>query len=227
MGWPVLHLPTGTERLNFALATTLSNVCHLLNVELVQEHNTGVMPYWGQTGHYSIGSFAARFTGGGKLGTLIDANLDRISFARGDLDAKRIKAALKDARDNGDFVPLADVPDLVWKNFPNSVTGGRDNRPAGHGSTGPEHPTHYADIDEPRPSDGKTLRQLSLVDPTTNLTVKYWQAFYDRVRSSIEFADQAWPASIPSLAVLRRDGGGSTTRKRRGLCAPQACSRIT
>jgi hypothetical protein len=172
--------PTGTERLNFALATTLSNVCHLLNVELVQEHNTGVMPYWGQTGHYSIASFAASFTGGGKLGTLIDANLDRISFARGDLDAKRIKAALKDARDNGDFVPLADVPDLVWKNFPNSVTGGRDNRPAGHGrSTGPEHPTHYADIDEPRPSDGKTLRQMSLADPTTNLTVKFWQAFYD------------------------------------------------
>ena len=171
--------PTGTERLNFALATTLSNVCHLLNVELVQEHNTGVMPYWGQTGHYSIASFAANFTGGGKLATLINANLDRISFARGDLDPKRIRAALKDARDNGDFVPLADVPDLVWKRFPNSVAGGRDNRPAGHGSTGPEHPTHYADIDEPRPSDGKTIRQLSLANPATNLTVEFWQACYD------------------------------------------------
>src|SRR6185312_8053661 len=49
---------TGPSRLNFALATTLSNVCHRLDVELVQEHNTGVMPYWGQVGHYGIASFA-------------------------------------------------------------------------------------------------------------------------------------------------------------------------
>jgi len=43
-GGQTFAFPTGTERLNFALATTLSNVGHLLNVELVQEHNTGVMP---------------------------------------------------------------------------------------------------------------------------------------------------------------------------------------
>lgn len=185
--------PTGASRLNFALATTLSNVCHLLDVELVQEHNTGVMPYWGQTGHYSIASFACGRVGGGKLGRLMNANLDRISFARGDLDAKSIKAALKKARDEGDLIPLADVPDLVWKHFPSSVAGGRDNRPSGHGSTGPEHPTHYADIDEPRPSDGKTLRRLSLANPSTNLTVSFWQAFYDEC---------GHPASAPSKRGL-------------------------
>lgn len=172
--------PSGSSRLNFALATTLSNVCHLLDVELVQEHNTGVTPYWGQTGHYSIASFACGLVGAGKLKTLMAANLDRISFASGDLSEKKIKAALKKARDEKDLIPLADVPDLVWKQLPKNIKGGRDTSfVPPHSTTGPEHPTHYADIDEKRPSDGKTLRKLSLANPATNLTVPFWQAFYD------------------------------------------------
>jgi hypothetical protein len=179
-GGQTFAFPAGTSRLNFALATTLSNVCHLLDVELVQEHNTGVMPYWGQVGHYGIASFACGKVGAGKLKTLMAANLDRISFASGNLNAKAIKVALKEARDNDGLIPLADVPDLVWKHFPHSVKGGRDNRVGDHfRSTGPEHPNHYADMDEQRPSDGKTLRKLSLQNPTNNLAVAFWQKFYD------------------------------------------------
>ena len=67
-----------------------------------------------------------------------------------------IDQATKNAKNQGSFVPLADVPDVIWKNRP-EVPGGRDTAPA----QGPEHPTHYADIDEPRATDGKTLRSCA------------------------------------------------------------------
>jgi hypothetical protein len=56
------------------------------------------------------------------------ANKARISFYnRGSgLDPKDISQQLKDAKKDGDFVPLADVPDIIWKNNPRDVKGGRD-----------------------------------------------------------------------------------------------------
>lgn len=167
----------GSVSLNFALATSLSNVCKLLDVELVRTQNLGARPYWGQMGHYSIGAYACEALAQGKLRRLMTANLDRISFARGDLTPNAIKDALKLARDNDDFVPLADVPDIVWKNLPSRITGGRDV-PAGRGrTTGPEHPTHYADIDQPNDA-GQTLLKLCLAD-RQNVNVGFWQSFYD------------------------------------------------
>lgn len=167
---------------NFALATTLSNVCQLLDVELMVEHNIGVAPYWGQMGHYSIGSFACDFVTSDKLTSLMKANRDRISFDAENLDPKEISTAIKDAKnDEQGFIPLADVPDLVWKSYIKKVTGGRDTIWGARGrSNGPEHPTHYADIDEVRPSDGKTLRQLCIDDPK-NVDVAVWQKFYTDV----------------------------------------------
>lgn len=169
-------------RLSFALATSLTTVCASLNVEPVLEHNIGVLPYWGQTGHYSIGSFACQALSNGKLKSFMNDNIDRISFSIAKLTPQEIADRLKAAREGEDddsFVPLADVPDVVWKQHVSKVTGGRDTRWAGMGrSTGPEHPTHYADIDEARSSDNKTLRELCLDDPN-NLSVQFWQQFYD------------------------------------------------
>jgi hypothetical protein len=63
--------------------------------------------------------------------------------------------------------------------MPKKKKGGRDTAFAGAGrTTGPEHPTHYADIDEVRPSDGKTLRDLCLAN-SDNLDVDVWRQFYD------------------------------------------------
>lgn len=166
------------KQFQFALATGLSNVCKLLDVELVQAHNTGVQPYWGQMGHYSIGAFACNAIRNAKLRGFFQKNVDRISFELGELTPKKIKELLKDARENNGFVPLADVPDVVWKQMPQTIEGGRDVRRAGHSTTGPEHPTHYADVDQPDDS-GKTLLQLCLDDPA-NLDVDVWRAFYDR-----------------------------------------------
>jgi hypothetical protein len=112
------------------------------------------------------------------LGRFFKANVDRISFDSANLTVSELTTKVQAAKKNAGFVPLADVPDVVWKTF-KTKKGGRDDRVAGAGrTTGPEHPTHFADIDEPRESDGKTLRQLSLEDPASNLTVAFWQQFY-------------------------------------------------
>ena len=73
------------------------------------------------------------------------------------------------------FIPLADVPDLIWKKTRGSVPGGRDTAP----NVGPEHPNHFADGDEPNPARRNvTLRNFSLADPQNNLTPKAWFDFY-------------------------------------------------
>lgn len=141
--------------LAFALATSLTTVCKSLDVELVLDHNTGVLPYWGQLGHYSIGSFACDALPNGKLKTFMRDNVESISFAIGDLSKEEIAIRIREAKEVEGLVPLADAPDLVWKVHKTKVRGGRDDRWIGQGrATGPEHPTHYADIDEPR-ADGK------------------------------------------------------------------------
>jgi hypothetical protein len=80
---------------------------------------------------------------------------------------------MREAKQNATFVPLADVPDVIWKQYQKTVAGGRDPVPR----KGPEHPTHFADIDEPRAADGKTLRDLCIAD-SANVAVSFWQDFY-------------------------------------------------
>jgi hypothetical protein len=167
---------TGGDVYNFALASSLTNVLRLLDVELVVDRNVAAQPFWGKTGHYSLAAAACLEATilSPKLRELLAANQDRISFVGTDLDPKRIAAAVKDAKDNGSFVPLADVPDVIWKTVPSQVKGGRDSS----SNKGPEHPTHHADIDIACGPDGETLRALSLEDPDRNLTVPFWQQVY-------------------------------------------------
>ncbi len=162
----------GEQPLSFALATSLSTVCRRLDVELVREHNVGATPFWGVTGHYSIATFAIDAVRIAKVKTLMSLNRARISFDVSGIDPETLAEQMRESKEAGSFVPLADVPDVIWKQFKNSVDGGRDPVPR----KGPEHPTHFADIDEPRP-DGKTLRMLSLADPA-NVSVAFWRAFY-------------------------------------------------
>ena len=145
----------------------------LLDVDLVTDHNTHAQPFWGKTGHYTIGSLACGTVTSTKLAALMTANQDRISFPTSGLDAKAIDEATIAAKKTGAFMPLADVPDLIWKNLPTAVPGGRDTA----FNQGPEHPNHYADIDQ-TDAGGHSLRELSLADPAANLTVEAWAAFY-------------------------------------------------
>jgi hypothetical protein len=172
--WGGQGFRTGGTTFNFALAAGLTNILRLLDLELVVDHNIGAQPFWGKTGHYTLATFACQEISDDspKLQELMLANQNRVSFREADLIPKDIDAATKKAKNEGRFVPLADVPDVIWKNTAADVDGGRDPAPR----QGPEHPVHYADIDEARPSDGRTLRELSL--DLNNVTVPFWQAFY-------------------------------------------------
>jgi hypothetical protein len=155
-------------RYNFALATGLSTACQLLDVDLVTAHNVGANPYWGQVGHYSIATVAISLVTDPNLRAFLNANVERISFRPDELDAATIRRKLAD----GDFVELADVPDLVWKKVKADVPGGRDYAR----NAGPEHPNHYADIDLPG-ADGQTLRDLTLLD-IANMDPVVWERWY-------------------------------------------------
>jgi len=156
---------------NFALASILSNVLHELNVQLVVDHNAGVRPFWGATGHYSIAQYAIGLVKSPKLIKLLIANAERISFNRAELESGDINQQLNVNK----FVPLADVPDIIWKKAVSKVIGGRDA-----GSQKPEHPTHYADIDARGANGSPSLLELCLADKK-NVDVAVWQAFYDSI----------------------------------------------
>jgi hypothetical protein len=156
------------EHLNYALATGLSTACQLLDVDLVRDHNTSANPYWGQTGHYSIATAAIESVENGPLQAFLKANLERISFRPNELTPAQIREKLA----NGQFVELADVPDLVWKKTSSRVPGGRDYAQ----NAGPEHPNHYADIDQPD-AEGKTLRDATLAS-IDNMSVPVWLKWY-------------------------------------------------
>ena len=168
-----------TTKVNVALGTSLSTVCNLLDVDVKTDHNTGVGTFWGSEGHYTIAAIACQTVADPALRTLMQANAPRIAFDTASLAPDAIKGALQQAKDNA-FIPLADVPDIVWKQSPRAVPGGRDTQvnAATHRATGPEHPNHYADIDQPGPN-GRSLLQASLADPA-NVTPAFWQHFYDQ-----------------------------------------------
>jgi hypothetical protein len=153
----------------YALATSLSTVCRELDVDVVRGHNAGLPPYWGELGHYSIGAKACsllktkKVVDSPNLGTLMSRNVDRVGFK----DANLTEA---DFQTSG-FLPLADVPDTVFKRG-----GTGDRRPK-------ENPNHFADVDQrlPKsPNKGKTLLELCAADPS-RVTPAFWGSYYDRV----------------------------------------------
>jgi hypothetical protein len=100
-----------------------------------------------------------------KLRRLMRANRLRVSFEWEDIDANALEKI-----DASGFVPLANVPDIVWKR---SMTAGF---PAGR--RGRENPTHYADLDEP---DAKGQTLLDRLHAPTDLSVSTFQDYYDNL----------------------------------------------
>jgi len=164
--WGGTVLGSDAESLPFALATNLSNVCRELDLELYRG-GTGddSFPYWGAVGHYTIGSLACDMVKDETLHELLMNNQDRISFkpAKVDPTVNDIKVPR--------FVPLADVPDKVWKKPFNE-------QDTPYGRKGLENPNHYADIDFEDPN-GDTLD--SLTPTVTSLDPATWRSFYQRV----------------------------------------------
>ena len=93
------------------------------------------------------------------------ANRLRVSFEPEATDTNALEEV-----DSSGFVPLSDVPDVVWKKSMTAVF------PAGRG--GREHPTHYANLDEPD-ANGQTL--FDRLNAPIDLTVTAFQDYYDHL----------------------------------------------
>jgi hypothetical protein len=144
----------GTLKKSFALGTLLSTVCHKLEVTPVRTWSFELPEYWGTFGHFTIANIASAITGvdNSKLRKFFAKNLQNITFQLEDITVAGTAGLSK-----GEFVPLADVPDLVWK------------MPSGAGSRGqrgrnPESPNHFADMDQTPPDGSPDLLQLCKVD---------------------------------------------------------------
>jgi hypothetical protein len=180
--WGSQRFAESGERSTYSVATSLSNVCKLLDVELVIEGNDGVSGTWGAVGHYSIGTLAIDQVQDPTLKAFLKANADLISLTLDDLGTAPKN---KDLIESG-FVALADVPDIIWKNYPSphrnrkgvdiGVTGGRDNQSAGMRSTGPEHPNHHCDADRSF-DNAATLPEACEADPSL-LTSAAWNQYF-------------------------------------------------
>lgn len=153
---------------SYALATCLSTVCSRLDVDLVRDWNIDQPDYWGAVGHYGIANNAIDAVRNKKLKQLMEANLERISFQTADINKKQMAGLSK-----REFVPLADVPDMVWKVGP--YKRGPQNAP--------EHANHFADMDreiDTPIAGGKTL--LEICKGGANVTIPIWQQYYDAVQ---------------------------------------------
>ena len=146
----------------FALATSLAVACRELDVDIVTDLRAELPQYWGAVGHYKIAQMAIGMTKGA-LKDFLEANLERITY-----DTERLAQDDQNLSDDPKrFVPLADVPDIVWKTTMNP--GGRAARPQ-------ENWNHYADIDLPG-ANGRTLDQLCGKKPA-RLDIGAWIDFY-------------------------------------------------
>lgn len=164
-----IFLGKDKEASSYALATFLSTICNELDVTLLRGWNIGLPDYWGAVGHYSIATKACDAIRNPNLRKLMQANLERISFDVSDINKKSLAGLSK-----RDFVPLADVPDMVWKIGPFKRGGQK----------APEHANHFADMDRelinPLP-EGKTLLEICKNNPQ-NVSVEVWQRYYDAVQ---------------------------------------------
>jgi hypothetical protein len=157
------------QRSSYALATFLSTVCNQLDVTLLREWNTGLPEYWGAVGHYSIATKACGIVRNVKLKRLMAANLERISYQVREINKKQMAGLSK-----RNFVPLADVPDMVWKVGPHKRGG----------MTSPEHANHFADMDRklnPELPQGATLLEICTGKPA-NVSVDLWREYYNAVQ---------------------------------------------
>jgi hypothetical protein len=145
----------GESRFNFALANFLSTICHVLDVDIVPDWNTGHREYWGQVGHYKIAASACDEVQSDALKTLLHNNKDSIAYG----DDVLISGTFHH-NTHGQAVPLADVADLVW----------RTTRPA-------DEANHFADMDQ-EGEDGKTLLDLY---NDGKLDIDTWNNFYDAI----------------------------------------------
>jgi hypothetical protein len=151
----------------YALGSSLSLICRELDVDVVADLNAEHPQYWGAVGHYKIAERGVDGTTG-KLKAFLAANMAQLTYPASVISGGNIKPS------PNNFVPLADVPDVVWKS--NINRGGKAVRAQ-------ENWNHYADMDMPG-KDGHTLFDISGITAAQKtpkasaLSIQAWKAFY-------------------------------------------------
>lgn len=145
----------------YALASSVAVACRALDVEIVTDVNAEHTAYWGPVGHYKIAQLAVDWLKSKELKAFFKPNLAQLTY-----DASVI-AKGKLANSAKSFVPLADVPDVVWKT--NINRGGKAARAQ-------ENWNHYVDIDLIGKDGKTTLSALCGTPPKLDLAA--WIAFY-------------------------------------------------
>jgi hypothetical protein len=172
----------------YALATSLSTALDILDLDYVRDINLDQEYIWGWVGHYAIGRALAApvdLLTSSKLKLFIKTNIDLLAIQPDnalDNDPKVLTKGSKVAH----FVPLADVPDNVWKGNVNfsmaeQGEGEKKKRQAGPGSRGSfDNKNHFADIDLAYKGT-KTFLQLNFDDPDTYLNPPVWRKYFEAV----------------------------------------------
>jgi hypothetical protein len=158
-------IDAGTEsQMQFALASCLSTVCRQLDIDILPDFQIGHSEYWGKLGHYKIGAKACELVSNVKLKKLMMANVNNIAFD----DTLIADGELKKI-DDKKFVPLADVPDLVWR-----TTRKKDEA------------NHFADMDEKGKGTFNNKTLLQLCEDPANVDVDIWNQFYDSIGANFK-----------------------------------------
>jgi len=159
---------------NFSLATSLSAIFAAFDVDLVTSGSSAAAPFWGAMGHYAIGELATTLLTSKGLRDLMTANSALLTPPLPAVEQRQYV--------HGDFVPLCDVPDLVWKNVVEGKTCGSRKGAAGGRDiacdTGPEHPNHFADVD--MDGGGGTTFLEQCIANTALITEQAWLSYYLR-----------------------------------------------
>jgi hypothetical protein len=176
----------------YALATSLSTALDRLDLDLVRNLNLDQEYIWGWVGHFVIGralSLPVDLLTSSKLQAFIDKNIHLLSLEPNEALENNARVIEKGST-KVHFVPLADVPDNVWKSNVNftMVEGddGKKKHKPGPGSRGQhDNKNHFADLDM-KYKNGQTFLELNYSDPDTYLNRAAWLEYFAAVEPQFE-----------------------------------------
>jgi hypothetical protein len=195
----------------FALATSLSTALDQLDLDVVRDLNMDQEYVWGWVGHFVIGrslSLPVDLLPSTKLQAFIDKNMALLSLEPNSALDNNIKVIGKKGG-KPHFVPLADVPDNVWKSNVNFTMvegddGTKKHKP-GPGSRGQhDNKNHFADLDV-KYKDGNTFLELNYAEPDAYLNPAAWREYF----AAIEPQFEAWAKLLKGAGKAEaKDGSG-------------------
>jgi hypothetical protein len=200
----------------FALATTLSTTLDQLDLDLVRDINLDQEYIWGWVGHYVIGGtlpLVTKLLNSTKLGSFIESNIDLLTLSPDDTlgNDPRVIDLGGGNINHPNFVPLADVPDNVWKSNVNfyEVEGddGKRHRKPGPGSRGQaDNPNHFADMDLPY-KQYKTFLDFNMQNLDHEPNPADWVDYFNSVKPKYDAWAKALDPDKPAKPFFAHWGG--------------------